>query len=129
APGLQVAADELSLLIQPLTPRRAVRPHRGSDTVRDDQVPVPLRVRRDDDPGRVLRRALADRVLVSLRVVVPALPVFPVLDAQLPGVVRVLLPLQQSFPLLLLRDVEEELEDDAIRLRESALELVDQLVA
>src|SRR5439155_1342773 len=86
--------------------------------------------------GRARRSARLRRAGLGLGVIAALLaartawhlPGVPVLDAQLPGVARNILALEQPLLLLLVRDVEEELEHDAPRRGEGALEPVDQVV-
>ena len=61
--------------------------------------------------GAVVGRGLGDGIGVGLHVVVPQHPVIEIAAAELPSLVRAVDAVLQPRPLLLLRDVEEQLHD------------------
>ena len=103
--------------------------HGVGDDLRHREIAEPLLIGRDDVPGGVLLRAVRQRVLESLDVIVPAIALAVIGRADLPlprGIVEALLEPRE---LLLLRDVEEELEDRRLVLdMQQLLEAVDQVV-
>ena len=84
-----------------------------------------LGIGRDDRPRRPRRSGRGDRLAVRLLVGVPAGALLEVADRELPVLGRVVEPVLQALALLVLRDVEEELEDDGAGLDEQLLEGVD----
>src|SRR5689334_3119679 len=95
APRLERCAPALSLLLERLEPFLAVGTKRRGQRLRDDQIAVPLRVRRDDAPGRVRRGAARDGVLVRFGELVPLLALLPVVERELPGVDGIVLAREQ----------------------------------
>src|SRR5262245_48297723 len=77
----------------------------------DHQVAVPLPVGGHHDPGRVPGCGAPDRLLVGVLVVVPALPLLDVADPELPVLRGVVEAGPQPLGLLVLRDVQEALDD------------------
>src|SRR5262245_59906726 len=116
--GLQLLRTDLGIL----EPQRS---QRLDDRGGDDQASEPLVVGRYDVPGRMLRRGIADHVLVGLHVVVPVLALLDVAGRELPVLFGVLEPFQKALLLLLPGDVQEELTDDDAVARRIALEAPD----
>src|SRR5688572_17238864 len=88
AKGLQFGLPRLAYLVKLLLPVFPVIAQRMDDRFCYDEIAIPLRVRRDDDPRRVPGRGLGDRVLVGAGVVVPVLALLPVIEIELPGLLR-----------------------------------------
>src|SRR5205085_7486817 len=79
----------------------------------------------NDEPRRVCRRRLRDRVLVRAHVLGPELPFAQVRFAELPRLLRLRQSLFDAAPLFVAAEVEEELDDDRAVIRERLLERVD----
>ena len=128
-PGGELGTPLLPNLVERLEPFLPVRAQRLREGFRHDEVPVPLGVGGNHDPRSMGQRAARDRILVRLGEVAPLVALLPVLDVDLPGRYRILFPLEETLLLLVLRDVEEVLEDDAAVLCEQRFEGVDRVVA
>src|SRR6185312_142162 len=89
---------------------------------------VPLAVAADDLPRRVRRVGLVEHLLGGVDVFVPVLAVAPVLGADLPALVGIVLALLETPLLLVLGDGQEHLHQDHAVVDELALELVDLAV-
>src|SRR5262249_10259623 len=100
----------------------------GDEDLRDAEVARPVVVGGNDVPRRPGRRGLAQRVLVRGLELAPQRTVLEVAVAELPALLGVLDPLLEAFPLLLFRDVQEDLHHGCALVREHALEAVDLLV-
>ena len=85
----------------------------------------PVAIGRHDVPRRVVRRGLLDHVLVRGDVVVEPRPDLEVVPPELPALLGIVDPLLQPAPLLLLRDVEEHLDDRRALVDEHPLPLDD----
>ena len=101
----------------------------SADRLGHGQVAEPLLVRGHHVPRGLLAGAAADGVLVDPGVLRPEVPLRPVLGVELPGLLRLLLPLQQAHLLLLGGDVQKELEHDGAVADQQPLEVVDLLEA
>src|SRR4051812_10029238 len=88
------------------------RLERLDDRRRDGDAREPLVVGRDDVPGRMLRRRVADHVLVRVHVALPVTALPRVGRRELPVLLGIVDPIEEPTLLLLARHVEEELPDD-----------------
>src|SRR5439155_20494568 len=79
---------------------------------RDHQVAMRLRFGRDDRPRRPRRSGRRDRLGVRLLVCVPAGALLEVADRELPVLGRIVESVMEALTLLVLRDVEEYLDDE-----------------
>ena len=104
--------------------------HRVGDDLRDREIAEPFVVRRNDVPRRVLLRAVRERILESVDVVVPVVALAVVRRADLPLPSGIVEPLLEAGKLLVLRDVEKEFQDRrVVGVVEKLLPLVDEVVA
>ena len=92
------------------------------------EVPEPLVVGRDNEPGGMLGAATGECILVSRRVVVPVGSLLVIGLADLPLLGRVVEPILEAFQLLPFGDVQVELEDMGVVLDEATLESIDSIV-
>ena len=119
----------LPLLVGHLGILQVQRPDRGRDDVGDDGPGDPLVVGRDDVPGGPLGAGGRQAVRVRPHVPAPVGPLGQVGRGELPVLVRAVEPLEEPPLLLLLRHVQEELEDHRPVPDQVPLERVDVLVA
>src|SRR4029079_19650439 len=101
----------------------------GDEDLRDGEVARPVVVGRHDVPRRVLRRRLAQRVLVRFGEVVPQRTVVEIAGAELPALFGLIEPLLQPFALFVARHVEKHLDDGGAFVPEHLLERANVLVA
>src|SRR5512147_2492401 len=95
------------------------------DDLRDDQAPVVLVVGRYHVPGRMPRAGRSNARFVGPHVVLPELALFEVGAAEFPVLVGVVDAREEPLALLLLRQVQEELDDAGAVAVEVALEAGD----
>ena len=100
---------------------------RVDDNLRDRDIAIPLHVGGNRKPGRVLRAGLREHVFIRIDVVIPELALLEVRVGELPMLLRVVQPRLQPTRLLLLRDIEEEFQDDDVILGKRLLEAIDLL--
>src|SRR5688572_29811225 len=105
-----------------------IRFERLHDPLEDLGAGEPLAVRRDEEPGRGPGVGPLEHLVDRLLVLVPLLAVAPVVGADLPVLVGVLLALLEAPELLLFRDVEEDLDHRTAVVGELLFELVDLVV-
>ena len=100
----------------------------SSNSRADGPVAIPLPVARDHQPGRDIRAASLQGDRVGLLVVVPQQAFVDVGGVELPVLRRIVQPCRQTVALLVLRDVQEALDDGGAVFGQVRLEVVDRLV-
>src|SRR5579863_7522703 len=86
-------------------------PERIEDDLRYDQTGVLFVIGGNDIPGRVVCTGCTEAVLIGLHVMLPEFPLLDICIAELPVLLRLVDARQKAFPLLLFREMEEELDD------------------
>ena len=99
------------------------------DDARDDQVSEPIVIGRDDIPRSEIRARLFQGCFKGFDVVWPKVSLMQIVDTELPPLCWVLETILQTFLLLLLADVQEELHDNGAVFGQQLLKVIDVLVA
>src|SRR2546429_6840023 len=93
------------------------------------QIAVPLLISRHDIPGRFIRTALGERLLIGLLIIVPVSPLSPISSRDFPCVRLILLLGQQASFLLVIAHMQVELQNNHVMLSQQALKVVNGGVA
>ncbi len=103
-------ADGLQFLEALIIDCRITHPeflHGIEDDLRNDQPGVLLVVGRNDIPGRISGAGRVQTRLIRFYLIIPALPLAHVCEAELPVPVRLIDSVQKTFSLFVLREVEK----------------------
>src|SRR6185369_8752734 len=77
-----------------------------------DEAGVPLVIRRNDEPGCIWGRRMANHLLIRFHVVIPVCALLYIRSRELPVFVGLIEPGQKAALLLFLRKIEKEFKDD-----------------
>src|SRR6266516_1120892 len=93
-----------------------------------EQIAIPLLISRHDIPGRFIRTALGERLLIGLLIIVPVFPLSPISSRDFPCVRLILLLGQEASFLLVVAHMQVELQNNHVMLNQQALKVVNGCV-